>query len=82
LEAVGEIGSYATTGAAGGTAIGSPFGGPAGAAVGAIVGAIGGALYGGIDYVFSGRNKIDRSSYKEPLSDNKNINYANAIKTR
>ena len=82
LEAIGEIGSYVTTGSSGGAAIGSPFGGPAGAVTGAIVGAIGGALYGGVDYVLSGRDKIDRSSYREPLSDDKNINYANAIKTR
>lgn len=88
LEAIGEIIDYTTTGAsigaAGGGAIGSVGGvtAVAGAAIGGILGAIGGALYGGYDYIASGRSQIDRSSFTEPLSEDRNVNYANAIKTR
>jgi hypothetical protein len=81
-EAIGEIASYVTEGASSGAAAGGVIAGPLGAAVGAIGGLIGGALYGGFDYVASGRYKIDRSSYSTPLSDDRNENYANAIKTR
>ena len=89
MEAIGEMIDYTSTGAAiGGTAggvIGAYAGGIGaipGSVGGAILGAIGGAIYGGIDYFTSGRNKIDSSSYDQPLSDNRNVNYANAIKTR
>lgn len=89
LEAIGEITDYISTGAAAGAAIGGAaatastgIGGPVGSFAGGIIGAIGGALYGGYDYFASGRNNIDRSAYEEPLSDDKNTNYANSIKTR
>lgn len=82
LEAIGEIADHASTGAAAGATVGSPIGGPVGSVVGGILGAIGGALYGGYDYFASGRNNIDRSAYEEPLSEDRNVNYANSIKTR
>lgn len=88
-EAILEMIDYTSTGAAiGGTAggvVGAHAGGIGavpGTVGGAILGAIGGAIYGGIDYFTSGRNKIDSSSYEQPLSDDRNVNYANAIKTR
>ena len=89
LEAIGEITDYISTGAAAGAAIGGAaatastgISGPVGSFAGGIIGAIGGALYGGYDYFASGRNNIDRSAYEEPLSDDRNVNYANSIKTR
>jgi uncharacterized protein YcfJ len=82
LEAIGEIASYSTEGLSVGGVAGGAFGGPAGAGAGAIIGLIGGALYGGYDYIAKDKHKIDRSSYAKPLSEDRNENYANAIKTR
>lgn len=82
LEAIGEIASYSIEGLSVGGIAGGSFGGPAGAGVGAIVGLIGGALYGGYDYIAKDKHKIDRSSYSTPLSQNRNENYINAIKSR
>lgn len=82
LEAIGEIASYSTEGLSIGGIAGGSFGGPAGAGIGAIVGLIGGALYGGYDYIAKDKHKIDRSSYSTPLSQNRNENYINAIKSR
>jgi len=82
LEAIGEIASYSIEGLSAGGIAGGSFGGPAGAGVGAIVGLIGGALYGGYDYIAKDKHKIDRSSYSTPLSQNRNENYINAIKSR
>lgn len=81
MEAIGEIASYSTEGLSAGGMAGAHFG-PAGAGIGAIIGLIGGALYGGYDYIAKDKYKIDRSSYSKPLSQNRNENYANAIKTR
>ena len=82
LEAIGEIASYSIEGLSVGGIAGGSFGGPAGAGIGAIVGLIGGALYGGYDYIAKDKHKIDRSSYSTPLSQNRNENYINAIKSR
>ena len=89
MEAIGEMIDYTSTGAAIGSTAGGVVGAHAGGigaipgtVGGAILGAIGGAIYGGIDYITSGRNKIDSSSYEQPLSEDRNVNYANAIKTR
>lgn len=81
LEAIGEIFDYTTTGASMGAVVGSYI--PAlGNIVGGIAGGIGGLGYGIYDHIASERGDIDRSTYEKPLSENRNENYANAIKTR
>jgi hypothetical protein len=81
LEAIGEIFDYTTTGAGIGAVAGSHI--PVlGNLVGGALGGIGGAIYGVYDHFASGRSKIDGSTYDTPLSDDRNENYANAIKTR
>ncbi len=81
LEAIGEIFDYTTTGAGIGAVAGSHI--PVlGNLVGGALGGISGAIYGIYDHFASGRGNIDRSTYEKPLSENRNENYANAIKTR
>lgn len=81
LEAIGEIFDYTTTGAGIGAVAGSHI--PVlGNIVGGAVGGIAGLTYGMYDLIASHRNQIDRSSYTNPLSENRNENYADAIKTR
>lgn len=81
LEAIGEIFDYTTTGAGIGAVAGSHI--PVlGNLAGGALGGISGAIYGIYDHFASGRGNIDRSTYEKPLSEDRNENYANAIKTR
>ena len=81
LEAIGEVFDYTTTGAGIGAVAGSHI--PVlGNIVGGAVGGIAGFGYGIYDLIASGRTGIDRSSYVNPLSEHRNENYADAIKTR
>lgn len=81
LEAIGEVFDYTTTGAGIGAVAGSHI--PVlGNVVGGAVGGIAGFGYGIYDLIASGRTGIDRSSYANPLSENRNENYIDAIKTR
>jgi hypothetical protein len=81
LEVIGEMFDSATTGASAGATVGSAIPG-VGTVAGGIVGAVAGIAHGIYDYFDSNRNAIDRSSYTEPMSDDRNKNYADAIKTR
>ena len=89
LEALGEIASYtmnsAAVGSLAGGALGSfgfGIGAVPGSIAGATIGAAAGLLYGGYDYLFNGKSKIDTSAYDKPLSAVRNENYINSIKTR
>jgi len=89
LEAVGEIADETSTYAAGGAMVGSAAGSVAPGAGNVVGGGSGGALgaiigfaKGIYDYFDDGIYNIDRSAYNQPLSDDRNINFANSIATR
>ena len=81
LETIGEMFDSTTTGASAGAIAGSAIPG-VGNVAGGIVGAVAGIAHGIYDYFSSNRGTIDRSSYTQPLSEDRNKNYADAIKTR
>lgn len=89
LEALGEIFSYTTEGAALGSMTGGAVGSVAagigavpGSVAGAGIGAVVGLMYGAYDYLFNGKSEIDTRAYDRPMSAVRNENYANSIKTR